>query len=272
MALWDLFDQVYVVSLRSSYDRRAHIRSHFRAIGLDTYVFHDASDGNSPEVQRLYAENRVAQFPPCFRCGKVDCGKPDCNNVLIPAQVAVFATYLNLWQKLATTNVRALICEDDVVFHPWWMSVLEELQRRIGTGDLIFNASEPALLRLGWALSQEHRADVRFEINDTIKMSNPCHAITSAYASALLAEFDGVNHTADVFQHSFAKVSDVHARTVFPPIAYELSWSVGALESLIHPKDIRARYLETHGRQSEAETYRIQVARHVTQVSHRKPS
>jgi hypothetical protein len=34
--------------------------------------------------------------------------------------------------------------------------------------------------------------------------------------------------------------------TVLPPLSFELSWSVGAVDSLIHPKPIRVSYLQKH--------------------------
>ncbi|MGH1356772.1 MAG: glycosyltransferase family 25 protein [Thalassovita sp.] len=267
----DIFDKIYVVSLTSSDDRRAHIRRHFSEIGIENYSFHDACDGESDEVQALFSEGLVKKYPPCFRCGRLECDRPDCNNTLIPSQVAVFATYLKLWKVISQTNERVLICEDDVVFHPWWRDVLQKVSTQIKAGNLSFAASKPSLLRLGWALSAEHTNETPFSINNTLRMSNPCHAITSAYARELLKEFRGVNHTADVFQHRLAEVSKTHAHTVFPPIAYELSWSTGALDSLIHPKNIRAQYLLSQGETEEAEIYRNKVQHHATKVSHKKP-
>lgn len=267
----NIFDRIYVVSLKSSEDRRAHIHRHFSDIGIDRYTFHDACDGASAEVARLYSEGLVMQYPPCFRCGKLECGRPNCNNTLIPPQVAVFATYLKLWEKISKTNERVLICEDDVMFHPWWRDVLQKVSDQVENGKLNFTASEPSLLRLGWALNDEHTSDTPFTINDTTRMSNPCHAITSAYARALLGEFQSVNHTSDVFQHSLATVSKTCAHTVFPPIAYELSWSTGALDSLIHPKDIRAQYLLSQGKSEEAEIYKKKVTEHIAKVAHKKP-
>jgi GR25 family glycosyltransferase involved in LPS biosynthesis len=270
LSLLNIFDRIYVISLKKSEDRRAHIHRHFSDIGIDTYSFHDACDGSSTEVERLYSEGLVMQYPPCFRCGKLDCGRSDCNNTLIPAQVAVFATYLKLWEKIAVANECVLICEDDVIFNPWWRDVLQKLGEQIATGELRFTATEPALLRLGWALNDDHTSDTEFTINDTPKMSNPCHAITSAYARELLGEFQTIKHTADVFQHSITAVSKTYAHTVFPPIAHELSWSTGVLDSLIHPKDIRARYLISQGKTEEAKIYQNKVRHHSTVIAHKK--
>jgi hypothetical protein len=109
MKLSGLFDRVYVVSLISSNDRRKHIVEQFDQIGIVDYEFHDAVGHNDPVVTEFYETNRVALYPPCFRCGKADCGNPECNNTLIPQQVAVFITYLRLWEKVAARKERALI-------------------------------------------------------------------------------------------------------------------------------------------------------------------
>ena len=266
-----LFDRVIVISLPASADRRQHIREHFQDIGLADFTFFDALDSRAPEVTKFFEDGKVAQYPPCFRCGKRDCGKPDCNNVLIPAQVAVFATYLALWREIAATDDRVLVCEDDVLFHPWAARVLSELGQRIAAGELIFSGTEPALLRLGWALGPDHDADLPFRFELSLRMSNPCHAVTGAYARALLQEFERIAHTADVYQHKLASISRTHAVTIFPPIASELSWSMGSFESLIHPKELYARHLDSTGRVDEAEHYRAKISRHYRDVAHRKP-
>lgn len=266
-----LFDRVVVISLPISVDRREHVRAHFQEIGLRQYEFLDAYGGEHPEVQAMYDSGQVAQYPPCFRCGKTDCGKSDCNNVLIPQQVAVFATYLNLWRRLAESNERVLVCEDDVVFHPWTENILTELADRIDSGEISFSGNEPALLRLGWALGVDHNGALPFRLVRETRMSNPCHAITGAYARKLLEEFDGVRHTADVFQHKLATISKDHALTVLPPIASELSWSVGSMASLVHPKENHIQYLEDMGRFEEADQYRQKISKHFLDVAHRKP-
>lgn len=266
-----LFDRVIVISLPKSVDRRQHIQRHFQDIGLADYTFFDALDSQAPEVAQLFGEGKVAQYPPCFRCGKLECGKPDCNNVLIPQQVAVFATYLALWRNIAATDDRVLVCEDDVLFHPWAARVLGDLSQCIETGDLTFSGTEPALLRLGWALGPDHDEALPFRFDRNPRMSNPCHAITGAYARALLEEFDRINHTVDVYQHKLASASKTYGVTIFPPIASELSWSVGSFESLIHPKELHAQYLEMEGRHADARLYRQRLASHFTDVAHRNP-
>lgn len=68
----NIFDQVCVISLKGSKDRQAHIKRHFSDIGIDNYFFHDACDGTSAEVKSLYSDGLVMEYPPCFRCGKLE--------------------------------------------------------------------------------------------------------------------------------------------------------------------------------------------------------
>lgn len=263
-----LFDKIYVVSLPGSLDRRAYVTEHLNSIGLANFEFHDACDTGHPDVARFQNEGKVASYPPCFRCGKASCGREDCNNVLIPAQIATFASYLRLWEKIAATPQRALVLEDDIFFHPHWQDVLGQLKGEIAAGRLAFQPDVATLLRLGWALNEEHKPEVPFSLSDAVKMSNPCHALTSAFAQRALDRFVSINTTPDVYLHRDCPQAG-EAFTVFPPIASELSWSVGKFQSLIHPKEIRARYLEQQGDVAAAEAQRIKVKGHRMHKFHR---
>lgn len=257
-----LFDRVVVVSLAACEERRAYIREHLPAMGIRDFDFFDATPADDPKVSRAYAEGRVATYPACFRCGGLDCGNDDCNNVLIPPQVATFITYLRLWSEIAQgPHARVLVLEDDVRLHPHTPRVLEWLAAQVDAGAVPFAAGRPALLRLGWALSPEHdgstcRADA------TLRMSNPCHAITREYAWALLQRFDRIVHTADEYQHRIAPQPG-EAWTVFPPIASELSWSAGVFASTIHPKAVRGAHLRATGDAEAARRHERVLARHV---------
>ena len=112
----DLFDQVYVISLPTSSDRRAHIQQHFAEIGLMRYRFINAYAADSKEVERAFESGQVKSYPKCFRCNKLRCENDDCNNTLIAPQVANFLTYLKLWGEIANAHQRALVLEDDIVF------------------------------------------------------------------------------------------------------------------------------------------------------------
>lgn len=263
-----LFDNVFVVSLPSSSDRRAYISEHLAEAGVQRFTFHDACDCSDPEVETLIASGRVHSYPPCFRCGQVSCGRDDCNNVLIPVQIATFVTYLNLWKKISATPQFSLVVEDDLALNSYWPKVIAGLIEAKRTGVLDLSPSAVRLLRLGWAKNRDHDGDLPFRMSDEVKMSNPCHALTSGYAQALLDRYEKIDTTVDVYTHRDAPLPG-EAITVFPPIASELSWSTGAFDSLIHPKTVRAEFLKKQGKVAAAKAAAERVKAHRSHIFHR---
>lgn len=263
-----IFDDVVVVSLPRSIDRRSYIECHFADIGISSYRFFDATDSTDATVKAAFADGVVVRYPPCFRCGKDSCDKPDCNNTLIAPQVANVLTYQALWRHLSERNLRTLIFEDDVVIHDYAIDVLHEVAEAIETGALDFDRGAPRLLRLGWALSSDHVAGpVVFERK--LRMSNPCHAVTGAYARKLLARGQKIDTTSDIIVHQNTPSPD-EAVTVFPPIASDLSWSIGSVPSLIHPKQLHAEHLRRRGDDEAAEAYAGIVERHIKHMYRRR--
>lgn len=268
--LWnELFDRVYVVSLPDAIERRTYVEKHLKSNGIVNFEWHDAFGPEHPEVDRIFENGKVHLYPPCFRCGKESCGLEDCNNVLLPAQVAVFMTYLALWKKIASRDERALVVEDDVQLHRAWRNVLPFLKAKIDSGALPFQPENRCLLRLGWALGKDHDRRGRVKLKTDIRMSNPCYALTSAFAAKAVAEFKTVYHTADVYLHKDLP-SPQEAFTVFPPIASDLSWSTGELPSFIHPKALHAEHLRRKGDTERADDYARIVDGHIKHLYHRR--
>jgi GR25 family glycosyltransferase involved in LPS biosynthesis len=266
------FDGIFCLSLPSSTDRRQHIERHFRELGIEGYEFFDATGSDDPEVQALYAAGNVHQYPPCFRCGKLACGSDDCSNILIPEQVATFVSYLRLWRYILETACQTiLVVEDDVIFTKYAAQVAEAVMRndllnRIGLG-----SAQPTLLRLGWAFGPEHRLTERVGLKkDQARSSNPCHAINRAMAKLLVESFESVDTTADIYIHEQIATRCANY-TLHPPIASELSWSFGAVDSLIHPKSVRVAYLKKHHpeRVQEIEATIQALRTHVKHIAYR---
>ncbi len=241
------FDRVLCLGLPRSTDRREHIARHLGQLGIDCYEFFDASGPEDPEVQALYAAGNVHQYPPCFRCGKLACGSDDCNNILIPEQVATFVSYLRLWRYILKTACQAvLVLEDDVIFTKYASQVAEAVMQNDILNRIGLRSSQPTLLRLGWAYGPEHRLTERVGVKkDEARSSNPCHAINRAMAKLLVESFETVDTTVDIYMHERIAARCANY-TLHPPIASELSWSFGAVDSLIHPKPIRVDYLKKH--------------------------
>lgn len=266
----ELFDKIVVVSLESSLERQRHIRAHLPESGFHGFEFFSAVSVESPCVRDSYDSGEVFSYPPCFRCGKLDCGEPDCNNFLIPAQVATYLTYRKLWKQLVSEPPqRILVVEDDVRFHAHTHDVLSWLKHEIENGMVPFRPEKSCLLRLGGAWSQAHTcSEPPYSIDQTVKMSNPCHALTTEFAKKLLERDKGITHTVDVFQHKLAPKPG-EAYTVYPPIASELSWSEGVFASTIHPKKSHEEFLDRRGEKASAEDARRQRAVHVKKKYYR---
>ena len=258
----DLFDRIYVISLASSRDRRRHIRTHLPTMGLNDFGFFDATPADDQSVAAARASGEVFQYPPCFRCGELDCGRPDCNNFLTAPQIANFLTYRRLWRAIAEGEAeRVLILEDDVFLHQHTSNVLAGVLNEVQDGRLPFVAGQTCLLRLGWAKCPDHEGN-QFRVEQTVKMANPCHALTRNYATALLERETGITHTSDAYIHRLAPCTG-EAFTVFPPMASELSWTEGVFASTIHPKQIRLERLRAEGRVAEFTEEANRFARHV---------
>jgi hypothetical protein len=259
-----IFEQVFVLSLPGS-SRRDYIRSHFREIGIDNYAFVDAFSKDSVETQDAYRSNQVVGFPPCFRCGKASCRCK--NNILIPQQVANFASYRQLWRTISDLPGLTLIVEDDVKFHRPYKVVCELI------GDLVRKnhlrvATDPLLIRMGWGLCADHASEDQPQLIEKVVMANPCHAMNGAYASKLTSLFKSYYTTSDIYIHRDAPLSG-EAFTLYPPVASDLSWSTGEVESLIHPRPIRSNYLNASGKSSEAAAHEKLIENHIMRKEYR---
>jgi len=244
--LGEVIDKIYCINLSRCAERREHIDSHFSDFGIHEYSYFKATDKDDPLVEEYFNSEKVMRFPPCFRCGKNSCRRKDCNNTLIAPQVAVFITFLRLWEDIVKNNIGvALIVEDDVCFTNYATEIVPKIFSKDTFSKLKIEPTNPALLRLGWALNREHQYSGRMEIErGKSRMANSCHVITLEMARLLLKSFDKINTTVDIYIHDRIGKDVVDNYTVFPPIAYDISNSTGSLQSEIHPKKIRVKYLK----------------------------
>lgn len=238
------FDHIYCLSLNASHERKARARSEFARLGVELTEFFEATGKDDPVVEQYLAEGKVRRYPPCFRCGRLACGREDCNNLLIPAQIATFISHMRIWQSVLDKGYqRVLIVEDDIAFTDYAEKVVSHLGHH---PDKLapLSSDSPCLIRLGWGKCAEHKP--RWRINvvpGAVRMANHGFAINRAMAERLLAEFKTVDTTVDIYIHDVVG-SRVENYSVLPPIIHDLSWGVGEFDSLIHPKAVRVEYLK----------------------------
>lgn len=265
-ALPKWIDRVVVVSLPASTERRARLDRYLPKHGIDRFDIFDAAGPDDPEVRALFAEDRVQRFPPCFRCGTVSCGKDDCNNILIPPQVANVVTFRRLWSEIARRSEITLVMEDDIVLHTWAPRVWQGLETAVQTGQLDFQTI--GLVRLGWAKGRDHAPDAPFALRAETRMSNPLHLITPDFAAQMAEGPGDVRTTSDIMLHDLGPRPG-QAITAFPPIGSDLSWSTGAVASTIHPKPKRSAWLAKQGKEAAVAAHNAQVKAHRAHVFHR---
>lgn len=236
----NLFDRVLCISLESSVERRKHIDAEFKSVGIENHQFIKAFEADSQEVLDLLDSDFVHKYPPCFRCGHDQC---NCENkALFAPQIGNWLSHMAAWKKVCSTSGELyLVCEDDLKFTSRFQATLnfieesEEIRNQLASG-------LPVLIRLGWALSNDHDSDIEPCFTNEIKMSNPCYALNAAMADLTLNSLTGIKTTSDIYLHrDIAPLANHY--TAFPPIAYELSWSTGEIRSEIRPKQKHIEYL-----------------------------
>lgn len=234
-----MFSRILCISLADRADRRAHAVAEFGRQGLKPFDWVHAYDRASEAVLGAYAENRVAPFPPCFRCGADRCGCE--NRRLMPEQVGTWLSHEEAWRRTAEDGL-TLVCEDDVKFTHragegfTWLAAQESLACAL-------ERNEPVMLRLGRALGTNHESPEDFSLTAKPTMSNPCYALNRAMADLLLAGSHHISTTVDIYAHRDVAPRASHF-TMEPPLASELSWSTGELRSDIRPKQLFIDRLE----------------------------
>lgn len=249
------FPKIYCLSLPSSAERRGYMERFIAQYDLSNLEFIDAATPESDDVKTLYKESKVHTFPSCFRCGNLECGDSSCNNTLIPVQVATFASYIRMLKTfLASSEEYALFIEDDIKLTERANVLCQQAISNDWVSESKLRHGEPALIQFGWALCDDHKSDKEPTLSDFLgKMSNPAFALNKAMAKEILGRFEKVDTTVDIFIHRIC-ANTSNAKTFYPPLFYEMSWSTGEVESTIHPKPIRLSYLEANdGKPEEIE-------------------
>ncbi len=260
------FENIYCVSLEESSKRREHIKDEMTKQKIKKYEFIDAVTKTDQIVENAYSNGQVKLYPPCFRCGKIDC---QCdNNVLIPTQVATFFSHKKIWEIIAKQkDGMYLIIEDDIKFNTYYKLMKLYFHKKINTLSNKY-INEPLLLRLAWAHNEEHKFSKIKLIENSLKMSNPMYSINPEMAKILLNDFKIVDTTVDVYIHKNIGLKHKNF-TLFPPLAYELSWSTGDMESLVRPRSKRIEHLKNN-KNEDAQQELKKYEEHIDRAIHKK--
>jgi hypothetical protein len=143
---------------------------------------------------------------------------------------------MEAWKRISEcpSGKLTMICEDDLKFQENVHDVMALLH---ASNDItaLLDLGQSVLLRLGWALCDDHSDSGTPRLTKQIRLANPCYAINPQMARLLLESLEKIETTSDIYVHRMIGPQACHF-TVLPPLAYELSWSTGELPSEIRPK------------------------------------
>ncbi|MCH8502328.1 MAG: hypothetical protein LAT77_10515 [Aliidiomarina sp.] len=252
IALTDI--PVLCLTLPNARERQKLVKKEFVRHQFKHYQFFPGVDAHSVKVRQAFENSRVIPFPGCFRCGQGDCGK-DCNNILIPQQVAVVLSFQALLRQVANgPHELMFVCEDDIVIADYASDVFSHQAVQSLLQNALEDPERPFLLRLGspkvpgYFSNMGDLPDVR--LDNEVRMSNYAFVVNRKMAHIATTRLEHINHTADVILHSdLADAGSCFSLT--PQIVHDRSWATGELMSGIHPKRKNVDYaLKVYGAES----------------------
>lgn len=236
-------DNIFVINLERSKDRKAHIIEEFKTQGInnDEYEFFKAIDYDSDMVKNMINTDFVKKFPCCFRCNKNRC---KChNNVLIPNQIGNWCSFIELMKLVINRDYKnmIMICEDDIKFTN---QGYDNINKMLETNyfDKNIDLTKPLLIRLGAAKSKYNDDIMKLDLKQIVLMSNPAFMINKKFAESFINNLKNINHTSDVYIHKQLPELDktIQHYSLIPLPIHDLSYSDTNIRymSLIHPKGI----------------------------------
>jgi GR25 family glycosyltransferase involved in LPS biosynthesis len=234
-----LFDNIYVLNLKKSIDRKEHIINEFKRVGIEKYNFFEATPHDSEEVNNLMKSDLVKKFPNCFRCNKKRCNCE--NNYLTPFQIGNWCSFLNIFKDIILKNYKfVLICEDDIVFSFQYKRIIDKLLCQENFKKYKINMDNPLLIRLGTAFNPDNHNSSNHPIFlRNYSLCNPCFAINKSMAIIYLKYLKVIDYHSDVYFHQKIpkNIHGIQFFTMYPYPIYELSFvkSKQKFESLIRP-------------------------------------
>ena len=241
MILNDFFDEIYVINLKDSVDRKNHIINEFNKMNINNYEFFEAVHFDDDSVSNLLNSNKVLSFPPCFRCLKNRCGCE--NNFLTKFQIANWCSYIKLFNKILDSEHNlVLICEDDIVFSKYSNHIFNTLLNKNSIYRYKINFNLPLLIKMGAAY--DHKTHHLFREPQYIKnysLSNPCFAINKEMIKIFLYNLKMIDYHSDVYFHQQIpkKFPNLQFLVMNPFPVYELSFvkNIQKFNSLVRPKN-----------------------------------
>ena len=235
----ELINKIYVINLKSSYNRKKHIEEEFKRLKINNYEIFEATDKDSLQVQDMMKTDFVKKIPPCFRCNKIKCNCS--NNILIKPQIGNWCSFINVMNDIIKNDYNDLImiCEDDVKFTNNGMDILNKMITKDNLEKYNISFEKPILIRA------EQRNNFpplnKLKLTKRITMGNACFIINKFYAESFINNLKVIDRTSDMYlQKEILKYDkNIQHFTIEPSPAYQLSDNKNAkFKSEIHPKGL----------------------------------
>ena len=233
-SLWNGFEKVLCLTLEGEIERQISATKELCDIGLDKFQFFQGVKNNDQRIVKIYEQNNVFSFPPCFRCGEQKCNCD--NNLLIPSQVACFLSFLDIFEFAINSPFNTfLVAEDDIQVKHFNEKVLREVLNIEVLRELsFFNSKIPCLLSMGRPQPVKVYRKLYWEKNKQ-KPSNYLFGFNKSFAKLAKNEFEKFNTTSDLFIHQVL-ASKANSYSLSSHIATDYSWCSQTIRSSIHPK------------------------------------
>ena len=233
-SLWDAFEKVLCLTLEGEIERQKSATKELCNIGLDKFQFFQGVKNNDERIIKIYEQNNVFSFPPCFRCGEEKCTCS--NNILIPSQVACFLSFLDIFEFAINSSFNTfLVAEDDIqIKHFNYQCLREVLNIKVLRELNFFNSDTPCLLSMGSPNPVKVYRKLYWEKNNQ-KPSNYLFGFNKSFAKLAKNQFKKFITTSDLFIHRVLATKAM-SYSLSSHIATDYSWCSQTIRSSIHPK------------------------------------
>lgn len=225
-------DEILVLSLERSHDRKNHIFELFRKHNIQKYYFFKGVDYKEQIVQEA-KENGLLNLKKkvgCIRCGKNKCKCRLSSDYLIDTEIANWLSFIKIFEYLKKNNIKkALIMEDDIIFTENGIDILNEVFNQEYFLKNKLDLDKPLILRVGSGFNKEiHEINKKPILNKNYRMSNPCFFVNDKFVDFFLSKYKPICYTSDFFLHKLIfernKSDEIQHYSIWPSPIYELSW------------------------------------------------
>lgn len=226
----DFFEDIIILNLERSSERKEKMEKEFEKAGIKKYRFFKGIDYTDPIIQKIREDGTINKsFFLCVRCHKKRCGCLLPKNGFLDTELANWLSFVKIMEDIYEKGLKnALIFEDDIEFMKNGVSNLNTFFKSNFISKYNINIEKPYLLRLGTGYNKAW-----FEMNNQpflkkeLTMANRCFCVNRQYIELFLSYWKPIVCTSDMFIHKVLNEKtkgQIQDWTLFPVPIYDISW------------------------------------------------